>query len=340
MTINTPLKPDSPTEPSSAEKARSYIKKATSDNTRAAYQSDIKHFEEDWGGLLPSSRQQIIEYLAHYADKLSVATLNRRTAALAAWHRSAGFVDPTDNEIVRKVMTGIRKEHNAPPNQARPLTLDELRVLVEYLQGKIDDASSAGLVTARQEKQWLIAHRDLAMLLVGFWRGFRADTICKLKLEHIKRTTMVVGGKRVKALQIFLPASKGDRKAVGETFKLPERSELCAVIAYENWVTAAGIDNQQGWLFRKFDPKGNLTGQKILPGSLNHWMKRLCKAAGLQEPEEFSSHSMRRGVATLFAEKGGDVPLLKDYIGWKSDTSAIRYISDSRNKGDELLLLD
>ena len=326
-------------EDSPAQKAQRYIKSATSQNTRDAYRSDIRHFEEDWGGFLPSSRQKVVEYLAHYADKLSVATLNRRIAALAAWHRSGGFTDPTDNETVRKVMTGIRKEHNAPPNQARPLTLDELRVLVQHIQGKIDGAVATGLVTAKQEKQWLVAHRDLAILLIGFWRGFRADTICKLKLEHIKKTTMVVAGKRVQALQIFLPASKGDRKAVGETFKLPIRDELCAVVAYDNWLNAAEIANQKGWVFRKFDKSGNLTAQKIKPASLNNWIKRLCTAAGLSSPEEFSSHSMRRGIAILLADRSqGDVALLKDYIGWKSDASAIRYVSDARNRGDELLL--
>ena len=324
--------------PSPAQRARHYKERATSDNTRDAYRSDIRHFEEEWGGLLPCSRQKVVEYLASYAGKLSVATLSRRVAALAAWHRAAGFADPTRNESVRKVMTGIRKEHNAPQRQARALTLDELSQLAGYLHNRIDSAATTGLVTGRLEQQWLMAHRDLAILLIGFWRGFRADTICKLKLEHIKESTMAIGGNRVKALQIFLPASKGDRKALGETYKLPARPELCPVLAYENWVSAADIGNQKGWVFRKFDKEGNLTANKLLPGSLNHWMKRLCKAAGISQADEFSSHSMRRGVATLLADKGGDVPLLKEYIGWRSDASAIRYVSDSRCKGDELLL--
>ena len=320
-----------------AAEARKYISDATSENTRLAYQSDIRHFEREWGGMLPCSAQKIVEYLTCYAKVHKVATLARRLAALSEWHTTACYVDPTKDKAVRKAMKGIRRNHNAPQDQARPLQISELKLIVSYLQKQIDDASEAGLVTARQERKWLKAHRDMAILLIGFWRGFRSATICNLKLEHMKLATMVINGQRVESVRIFLPASKGDRQAKGETFNMPSRPDLCPVIAYKNWLLAAELEKEKGWLFRKFDKSGNLTEEKVLPGSLNHWMKRLCKAAGISGSDEFSSHSMRRGLASLLAEKGADVPLLMQHVGWKSHQSAVRYVSDSRSKGDELL---
>ena len=53
-----------------------YLKAATSDNTRKAYQSDIKHYEQ-WGGKLPATSQMIIHYLQAFAAKLNSRTLSR-----------------------------------------------------------------------------------------------------------------------------------------------------------------------------------------------------------------------------------------------------------------------
>ena len=47
-----------------------YIHAATSNNTRRAYQSDIRHFLH-WGGLLPTSTEMILRYLSDYAPQLN-----------------------------------------------------------------------------------------------------------------------------------------------------------------------------------------------------------------------------------------------------------------------------
>ena len=62
-----------------------YIRESLAQNTRVAYLSDLAHFES-WGGRVPASPETIAEYLVAHADVLSVATLNRRLAALAKVH--------------------------------------------------------------------------------------------------------------------------------------------------------------------------------------------------------------------------------------------------------------
>ena len=42
---------------------------ATSDNTRRAYQSDIRHFE-NWGGQLPAATDAILRYLYAFLKHL------------------------------------------------------------------------------------------------------------------------------------------------------------------------------------------------------------------------------------------------------------------------------
>ncbi len=64
---------------------RTYVHAATSDNTRRAYRSDLRHFIE-WGGAIPASDVMVADYLARHAGTLSVATLARRVVAKVEWH--------------------------------------------------------------------------------------------------------------------------------------------------------------------------------------------------------------------------------------------------------------
>jgi len=58
-----------------------YIKAATSNNTRKAYRSDLRHFKY-CGGLLPATVENIISYLQKNAATLNPRTLSRRLTAL------------------------------------------------------------------------------------------------------------------------------------------------------------------------------------------------------------------------------------------------------------------
>lgn len=78
---------------------------ATSDNTRRAYQADIRHYET-WGGQLPATTEAILRYLHAFADTLNPRTLSRRITALKQWHRYQHFPDPTQVPIVGKTLTG------------------------------------------------------------------------------------------------------------------------------------------------------------------------------------------------------------------------------------------
>ena len=108
-----------PVAPSTTTKtAEEYEEAGKSKNTTKAYEADVQHFL-NWGGLLPSSIEQLRTYLSHHASSLSVSTLNRRLVGLSHWHKEQGFADPTGHERVRSVMKGIRKTHNAPPKKSK-----------------------------------------------------------------------------------------------------------------------------------------------------------------------------------------------------------------------------
>src|SRR5271163_1512405 len=86
---------------------------ATSDNTRRAYQADIRHFEA-WGGQLPATTEAILRYLHAFADTLNPRTLSRHVTALKQWHRYQHFLDPTEAPIISKTLIGIARIHGKP----------------------------------------------------------------------------------------------------------------------------------------------------------------------------------------------------------------------------------
>jgi hypothetical protein len=90
-----------------------YVQAATRDNTRRSYRAAIEHFEVTWGGVLPTTADQLARYLADHAGTLSLNTLRQRLAALAQWHQDQGFVDPTKAPLVKKVLKGIAELHPA-----------------------------------------------------------------------------------------------------------------------------------------------------------------------------------------------------------------------------------
>ena len=293
-----------------------YRDAAHRESTRRSYRSALEHFEVDWGGFLPATSESVARYLTKYAPTLSPSTLRHRLAALSRWHQEHGFADPTKSVLVRDVLKGVRALHPAPPKQARPLELDALEQVVGWLERGIE------LARARDDRAALLrALRDRALVLLGFWRGFRADELTRLRVEHIE---VRVG----EGLRCYLPRSKADRAYEGRHFDCPALPKLCPVTAYVEWIAAAGLT--EGAVFRKIGRTGALGSRGINPGSLIPLLRRILRAAGLAEVDTFSSHSLRRGFAGWARGAGWDLKEMMAYVGWRDIKSAMRYLdSDS-----------
>ncbi|MFL1547323.1 tyrosine-type recombinase/integrase [Pseudomonas sp. O39] len=296
------------------EKADRYLNAGTRENTRKSYRAAIEHFEVTWAGYLPTTAAGVVRYLAEYAGKLSVNTLKQRLAALAQWHITQGFPDPTKTPDVRQMIKGIRLVHPAQVKQAAPLLLKHLEQSVTWLEG---EAASA---IERADYKSLMRHRrSVAIILIGFWRGFRGDELARLTVDN----TQAISGEGV---TFYLPYTKSDRQHEGTTFHTPALAMLCPVEAYLNWITVAGIAT--GPVFQRIDRWGNLSGRGMQPHSLIPLLRRILREAGLPA-ELYSSHSMRRGFATWASANGWYIKGLMSYVGWKDMTSALRYVDAS-----------
>ena len=292
-----------------------YIEAAESDNTRRGYASAIRHFEVEWKGLLPSTADAIARYLADHAATLAINTLRQRLAALSRWHTDQGFPDPTKSALVRQVLKGIRSVHSVPEKRARPLELAVLEQVDQWLETAISHAQQSG------DQQALLRHtRDRSLMLVGFWRGFRSDELVNLRVEN----TEVTPGQ---GMTCYLGRSKGDRQREGRVFRCPALSRLCPVTAFNAWVSLAGLS--EGPVFRKIDRWGHVAEESLHVNSLIPLLRSLFAESGVESPEEYSSHSMRRGFAGWARASGWDIKELMEYVGWKDVKSAMRYLDAS-----------
>lgn len=291
------------------DKVDQYLHAATRENTRKSYQAAVRHFEIEWGGFLPATANSVARYLADHASVLSANTLRQRLAGLARWHADQGFPDPTKMPIVRQVLRGILATHPPHEKQAKPLLLAQIEQSSTALDIAIADANDDVLA--------LRLKRNKALLLIGFWRGFRGDELVRLTVENI---TVTIG----EGMVFYLPQTKADRQYRGTPFSVPALTKLCPVEAYLEWQHAAHLT--AGPVFRSIDRWGHVGDQAMHIDSIAPLLRSILSDAGITSSDLYSSHSLRRGFANWAVASGWDIKTLMSYVGWKDVKSAIRYV--------------
>ena len=305
------------------------LQAAANENTEQALAQARFHFEVVYGGKLPCDSEQLHQYLAYYAGRLSVATLEQRKALLSKWHRRHHYLDPSkiDLETTRELMKGIRKRHNKPQKQAKSLTVETLSLVCEHLQQLADQPAS----TPRQQSARLQALRNKALLLVGFWFGLRASSLVQLTAEQVT----IDMEQQPPAMTLYLASSKTDQQARGEEKTLRMLQHLCPVSAMIDWLSISHIE--QGFVFSKVSRWAEVSVTGLLPNSLNKLLRNVLRAAGIEHAEQYSSHSLRRGAANWIADNGGDLHAMMSWIGWKDVKSALRYQDQVNSLPNQLI---
>lgn len=293
-----------PVESSQSE----YIHLATSENTRRAYRSDIKHFQST-GGRLPATVDAIVEYLQSSAYQLNVRSLRRRISAIRQWHKLAGHPDATNHDVVRKTLKGIARKHGVPKQQALAMTLTDLDQIAKYLD----------------QQPGLVSMRDKAMILVGYFGAFRRSELVSLKWEQIQFVK--------EGITIELTRSKTDQDGEGQRCVIPIGPRCrCPMHALLNWRSES--NQYSGYVFRRFSPKGSILKGPISPQRCNVLIKQIAKKAGLSGADQMSAHSLRRGFATESARRGASMPAIQRHGRWKSTKTVIEYIEAGREFSD------
>ena len=280
-----------------SEKARDYVRKSSSDNTRRAYASDWKHFAA-WCrraglSLLPPDPQTVGLYITACASGTvtgdrkpnSVATIERRLSSLGWNYAQRGDALDRRDRHIATVMAGIRNAHARPPVQKEAILPEDIVAMLETL----DRSSLRGL-------------RDRAMLLLGFAGGLRRSEIVGIDVGR-DQTEDGRGWLEFfdKGMLVTLRGKTGWREV---EIGLGSSDATCPVTAMRTWLDFARISN--GPVFRRVTGQGKAVGpDRLNDQEVAKLVKRTALAAGirgdLSETDRaliFSGHSLRAGLAS------------------------------------------
>lgn len=281
------------------EPIRHLLSHSLSDGSKRAYAADLRHFRAS-GGRIPSTPDAIASYLAELAGTHAVATIQRRLAAIAKAHRASGHDDPTKAEIVAATMRGIRRTKGVAQREAQALQRDDLFMVLERMGSRPIDL------------------RDKALLLIGFAGAFRRSELVGLDFADIAHVRQ--------GIILHLRRSKTDQTGQGRKIAIPfGRTRWCPVRHLTDWLAHAGIE--QGALFRRINRHGHIASGRLSGEAVSIIIKKRVEAAGF-DPEAFSGHSLRAGLATSAAMAGASVWKIRQQTGHASDAMLNRYIRD------------
>lgn len=183
--------------------------------------------------------------------------------------------------------------------------LDDLKLLV----GATDDT--------------LQGKRDRAMLLLAFSGMLRTGEVGKINVTDLREV-----GKRGYVLNIR--KSKTHQSGQGQEIAIPHGKipETCPVIAIKAYIAAAGIDS--GPLIHYVDRHGNLGTKGITRYSVVGIIRRVATAAGFEDIDTLSGHSLRSGLASAAAFAGTPTAVIQLQGRWKTARMVDRYVRDVR----------
>jgi site-specific recombinase XerD len=301
-----------------------YAAQAQAENTTKAYAADLEDFrlwckrmEREW---VPADPETVGLYLGARADDLSLASLERRLAAIASLHKEEGYESAASvaEGPLRKIWKGLVREKTRKQDGAPPLLVEDLKTIIEHLPRY---SSSEDGPTGRLT---LTSLRDRALLLVG-WTGVlrRSELVALTTIEFIEG----------EGVNIFVRQAKADQEGEGLVKGLPYGSnkETCPVTALRQWLQAAEEEVEgsfEGDIFRRFY-RGESIRESAMTGQyVSTVLKRHAESARL-DPDEYSAHSLRAGFITQAIRAGKAERRVKEHSGHESWETFNQYVEEA-----------
>ncbi len=268
-----------------SEKVQDCTATVYAENTRRAYLSDWKSFE-NWCKNhdlcpCPCEPQTVGAYLADHSERLKHSSLKRHLSAISAAQRQAGHKLDTRHLAIYNVIVGIRNTYSQPVVRKKPLLTKDILSWCSSLGDSIQEL------------------RDKAMLLLGFAAALRRSELVALDICQSKTS---IGWIELKpeGLLIQLTRSKTHSGEL-QTIAVPYgKGRGCPVRAVKLWIDTAKIFD--GPLFRRINSKV-VTSRRLSSMHVARTVKKVAAFLG-KDVSEFSGHSLRAGFVTQAALSG------------------------------------
>ena len=271
----------------------------------------------------------------YHTGSYKFSTLKRKLASLKHYFRANGLNISTKNEYILTAMDGAsQKGKKSKQNKAFEILKSHLMLIVDSIP----------------EDDNLTNIRDRALILFGWYSCCRRSEILSLTVEDLDKKINPDGHIIVK-----IPYSKTDQSGKGSQKLIPfKNDDYCPVNALNKWLKVARIeqgplfyrirkiterkdkkDNEKPDSIKRILKYANKKGNKIsLSDSRFVWiLKERAKKAGINEYDNISGHSLRRGFITESSIRGFDVEHIKLASGHESRETVSTYtnIGDLKN---------
>ena len=242
------------------------------------------------------------------------ATLDRRIASWAAFHRMLNLTSPFSAPLVQQARQKARRANAKPraPKSPKPVTRD----ILEALLATCDD-SHRGI-------------RDRAMLMLAFASGGRRRSeVAALNIEDIGQDDFKAKG----LLWVRLLETKTTKK--DQAPKLPLKGRGARAVVH--WLEITGL--KDGPLFRPISKSDRPLPRRLASDALRTILRHRLRLAGL--PVDFATpHGLRAGFLTQAALDGAPLAAAMKLSLHRSAVQAQKYYADveiSENPAADLL---
>jgi hypothetical protein len=194
---------------------------------------------------LPAAPATVATYLVSLGERLSAGALARRTAAIAAQHRSQGLASPASDPAVTTLLRQARR--TATRRRAPPPAAARLIRMATACPGDL-----AGL-------------RDRALLLLAV-AGLGRAALVGLDAEQVQFTEV--------GADLVLHSQLGANRIV--TVRRVAFLGACPVRALQDWIDAT--DSRFGPVFRKVDRWGNVEHRRLGTDAIRRVLARRARS--------------------------------------------------------------
>jgi len=273
------------------------VRASRSDSTRRLYDRVWNNYAARFGADLPASPVNVALYLTDIGQKSCPSTVAAHAAAIAARHRDAGLESPSDNEGVKRMLSGHARRNLHVPKQASPIDTHAYERIQVTAQ---DPRPTRG---GRMESLAEAMRRgtfDIAMI------GLMRDAL----LRRGECSALVWGDLSVEpdgTGRLLIRRSKTDQ--VGRGCIRYVNDALIELLHAIYNASSASLD----------DPIVPLS-----PSQICRRIQSACRQAGLRG--NFSGHSPRIGMAVDLARAGVSLPALMEAGRWKSPSMPAHYV--------------
>jgi len=281
---------------------------------------------------LPARVDTVTKFLVwlaagHFDGKPRGMSVLRQCAATIAYaHRKHGIPSPTSDPAVGEALDALERHFGKPPVQSAPVSLEDLRVLVETM----DDS---GTVRAVRDKAWVL------LTFGGAARVSQTTTRRGMDFDDEDVVTLTWGNVRIHgARQIEFRIQRAKHRAPGEvppkyvdqsSFNRTDwTSPTCPVRALLDW--KAEMARRLGWqandarlhelpVFPRLRPVGprhlgnvRVLVEPISKAQMAASFKAWALLADLPEADRMSSHSLKIGHVAAALDGGADLDSVAD----------------------------